>query len=239
MGLFRLWWVPSGASAADGAYVSYPADDLLDILALESHRAGAVVVGEDLGTVLESAREAMAERDVLSYRLLWFEEDDPRAWPPRAMAAVTTHDLPTVAGLWDGSDLAEQRTLGLRPNEEGTAAIRERLAEAGGLPPDADPQEAVLAAHRLLARAPCVLLAATLDDVLAVPERPNVPGADGARPNWSLALPVPLDDLERHPVVSRVAGILTDAVKAPAAAPSTSTPSTSTPSTSTASTSTA
>ena len=85
----------------------YPADDLLDIVCLESHRAGAVVVGEDLGTVEDGVREALAERGILGYRVLWFEDDDPAAWPELAMAAVTTHDLPTVAGLWTGSDTAD------------------------------------------------------------------------------------------------------------------------------------
>src|SRR3712207_7760174 len=114
----RLWWVPSGESAADGAYVRYPAEDLLDIVALESHRAQAVVVGEDLGTVEEGVREAMAEHGILSYRLLWFEDDDPAEWPDEAMAAITTHDLPTVAGLWTGADLEEQREYGTGTDEE-------------------------------------------------------------------------------------------------------------------------
>ncbi|MFL6095668.1 MAG: 4-alpha-glucanotransferase, partial [Blastococcus sp.] len=118
MGLFRLWWVPAGGSAAEGAYVRYPADDLLDIVALESHRAQALVVGEDLGTVEDGVREAMAEHGVLSYRLLWFEDDAPAEWPAAAMAAITTHDLPTVAGLWTGADLAEQRGLDTGTEEE-------------------------------------------------------------------------------------------------------------------------
>jgi 4-alpha-glucanotransferase len=215
MGLFRLWWVPAGGEPGDGAYVRYPADDLLDIVALESHRAGAVVVGEDLGTVEEAAREAMAERNLLSYRLLWFEEDDPATWPETAMAAVTTHDLPTVAGLWDGSDLAEQRRLGMAPNEEGTEAIRTRLAAAGGLASDAPADAAVRSAHRLLARAPCRLLTATLDDAIAEPERPNIPGADDGRPNWSLALPLPLEEVERHPLALEIAASLRDGVTTP------------------------
>ncbi len=118
MGLFRLWWVPSGGPATEGAYVRYPAEDLLDIVALESHRAQAVVVGEDLGTVEDGVRETLAEHGILSYRLLWFEEEPPTDWPEPAMAAITTHDLPTVAGLWTGSDLADQQRNETGPDDE-------------------------------------------------------------------------------------------------------------------------
>jgi 4-alpha-glucanotransferase len=207
MGLFRLWWVPADGSAADGAYVRYPSEDLLDIVALESHRAQALVVGEDLGTVEEGVREAMAEHDVLSYRLLWFEEDDPAQWPASAMAAVTTHDLPTVAGLWTGADLAEQREQATGTDEElarGRAALLSKLT---GLPDDATPEDAVRRAHELLARAPSALLSATLDDALAERRRPNMPGADD-RPNWSLPLPVPVDDLAEQPLVRAIATTL-------------------------------
>ena len=126
-GLFRLFWIPQNAEPSAGAYVRYPADELLAILALESARAGAYIVGEDLGTVEESAREKLAASHVLSYRLLWFEKDLPRAYPELALTAATTHDLPTVAGLWTGADLQAQRDLGLRPNEQGTLEICERL----------------------------------------------------------------------------------------------------------------
>src|SRR5581483_11751098 len=212
MGLFRLWWIPGGSRPADGGYVRYPADALLDIVALESHRAGAVVVGEDLGTVEAGVREAMSERAMLSYRLLWFEDDDPSDWPQTAVAAVTTHDLPTVAGLWDGSDLHSQRRLGLEPNEAATEAIRRRLAAAGRLPAEAEPAAVVIAAHQLLARAPSVLLTATLDDAVAEPERPNMPGADDQRPNWCLALPVTVEGLEQHALARQVASTLAEAV---------------------------
>jgi 4-alpha-glucanotransferase len=212
MGLFRLWWVPAGGSAADGAYVRYPAEDLLDIVALESHRAEAIVVGEDLGTVEDGVREALAEHGVLSYRLLWFEEDDPAQWPVEAMAAITTHDLPTVAGLWTGSDLAEQREHGLGSHEDlerGRASLLEHLA---GVPAGAPAAEAVEVAHRSLAAAPSILLSATLDDALAEERRPNMPGADG-RPNWSLPLPVPVEDLAAHPGVRSVAEVLAEGLQ--------------------------
>ncbi|MDQ3943785.1 MAG: 4-alpha-glucanotransferase [Actinomycetota bacterium] len=205
MGLFRLYWIPAGATPAQGAYVLYPHDDLLDILALESHRAGAWVVGEDLGTVEDRVRQELAERDVLSYRVMWFEPEPPRGFPEKALAAVTTHDLPTVAGLWTGADLAEQRKLGLEPNEEGQEAIRVRLAELAGLPDDAPAADAVVAAYRLLAGAPSMVLAATLEDALVVEERPNVPGTVDERPNWSVALPVPQEELERSETARAIA----------------------------------
>jgi 4-alpha-glucanotransferase len=210
MGLFRLWWVIRGSRPADGAYVRYPADDLLAIVALESHRAGAVVVGEDLGTVEGHVRHALFHHDILSYKLLWFEHDDPATWPPKAMAAVTTHDLPTVAGLWDGTDLDAQKRLGLQPNEESTAALRGRLVADGQVDRDADPAEAVVAAYRLLARSPAVLLSATLEDATVESERPNIPGSDDDRTNWSLALPVTLEALEEHPTAARISDVLAE-----------------------------
>ena len=150
MGLFRLWWVPADGSAADGAYVRYPAEDLLDIVALESSRAQALVVGEDLGTVEDGVREAMAEHGVLSYRLLWFEEDDPTEWPAASMAAITTHDLPTVAGLWTGADVEEQRAArhghrrgaGARPGLAARAPARPARRRPGGAGGRARPRTA-------------------------------------------------------------------------------------------------
>jgi 4-alpha-glucanotransferase len=211
MGLFRLWWVPAGGTPVEGAYVRYPAEDLLDIVALESHRAQALVVGEDLGTVEDGVREEMAAHGMLSYRLLWFEEDDPAQWPATSMAAVTTHDLPTVAGLWSGADLVEQREQGTGTDEElerGRASLLEHLP---GLPEKVPVQEAVQRAHELLARAPSMLLTATLDDAVAEERRPNMPGT-GRRPNWSLPLPVPVDELPGHPLVRALARTLSDGV---------------------------
>jgi 4-alpha-glucanotransferase len=208
MGLYRLFWIPRGASPADGTYVRYPSDDLLDIVALESHRAGAYVVGEDLGTVEDRVRADLAERDVLSYRLLWFERDEPARWPQKALAAVTTHDLPTVAGLWRGTDLEAQRKLDLRPNEEATAASRSFLREVAGLGEDAPSEDVAAAAYRTLAATPCLLLTATLDDALGVEQRPNMPGTIDQWPNWSIALPVPLEELPGHPGPARIAGAL-------------------------------
>ena len=213
LGLFRLWWVPTGGSAVDGAYVRYPSADLLDIVALESRRSGAVVVGEDLGTIEAGVREAMAEHGVLSYRLLWLDDDEPANWPELSLAAVTTHDLPTVAGVWTGADLTEQREHGLGSDAErsaGQAQLIDRLRSAG-LSPDATPGQVVVAAYRLLARAPSVLVSATLEDALVEPLRPNMPGA-GDRSNWCWALRLPLEDAMQHPTARAVAKVLTEAV---------------------------
>ncbi|HKR48338.1 MAG TPA: 4-alpha-glucanotransferase [Pseudonocardiaceae bacterium] len=204
MGLFRLFWIPPNAGPADGTYVRYQWREMLDILALESIRAQAYVVGEDLGTVEDMVRDELTARDVLSYRLLWFEDAPPRRFPQQALAAVTTHDLPTIAGLWSGTDLAEQRALDLKPNEESTEGIRSRLCKWVGLSGTERADEVVVRTHELLAQAPSRILNATLDDALAVPERPNIPGTTHERPNWSLALPVPLEDIETD---ARVAAI--------------------------------
>lgn len=208
MGLFRLFWIPRGAVPADGAYVRYPAEHLLAIVALESQRAGAVVVGEDLGTVEGGVRESLAARNVLSYRVTWFESDPPPRYPRLALAAVTTHDLPTIAGLWTGADLAEQQALGLSPNERAPRELVRRLAELTGLPESAAPAAVIEATHGLLADAPSALVTATLEDALAVVERPNMPGTSLERPNWSIALPEPLERLQTHPLALAIARAL-------------------------------
>jgi 4-alpha-glucanotransferase len=209
MGLSRLFWVPPGGTPLDGTYVRYPARDLLEILALESVRAGALVVGEDLGTVEPRTRRELAARDILSYRLLWFETAPPRRWPERALAAVTTHDLPTVAGLWTGSDLRDQEAAGTAPDAAGNAALRRRVGALTGLPADAPASQAVLATYAALAQAPCMLLVATLEDLLAVERRPNMPGTTAARwPSWSVPLPRPLDAVVAEPRAAQLARLL-------------------------------
>jgi 4-alpha-glucanotransferase len=187
MGLFRLWWVPEGRSPADGAYVRYPWQDLLAILALESVRAGAYVVGEDLGTVDPRMREELTRRDVLSYRLVWFG----REFPEKAMAAVTTHDLPTIAGVWSGTD---------------EPALRPQLAEWIDADAETPVEDVVVRTYERLAGAPSMVVAATLEDALLVEERPTVPGTtNDERPNWSVPLPKPLEEIEQDPVVVELA----------------------------------
>jgi 4-alpha-glucanotransferase len=209
MGLFRLFWIPESVGPTAGAYVRYDADELLGILALESERAKAYIVGEDLGTVDETARQQLAARGVLSYRVLWFETAPPSAYPERALAAVTTHDLPTIAGLWTGSDLRVQQELELKPNEEGIKQIRDRLAAMAGLSESSTIEEVIVRTYRLLAQAPCAILSATVDDALAVEERPNMPGTTIDQwSDWSLALPQSQEQLEAGQLVRAIARAL-------------------------------
>ena len=182
MGLFRQFWVPAGGSPGEGTYVRYPWRDLLGIVCLEAVRAGVFVVGEDLGTVERWVRDELAARDILSYRLLWFEEQPPARWPEKALAAVTTHDLPTVAGL--------------------VRAVRG---------PSAPVWPAVRDGYALLAGSPCLVVAATLEDVLEVEEQPNQPGTVGEW-NWSRPLPLLLEDVVRDRRLAEVAAILNSRV---------------------------
>jgi 4-alpha-glucanotransferase len=205
LGLFRLWWMPAGAGPADGAYVRNPTDELLEIVALESERAGAVVIGEDLGTVPPGVRDELRRRRLLSTRLALFERVPPSRYPRQAFAGVTTHDLPTIAGAWSGSDLDDQRAAGITPDAGSLALLRKRLWAAAGLGTDASLDELVVALHRRLAAAPPMLVAATLEDALRVEERPNLPGTVASqRANWSRALPKPIEDLAADPGVSSI-----------------------------------
>jgi 4-alpha-glucanotransferase len=225
LGLFRLFWVPPGGSAADGAYVRMPAPTLLDILALESQRAGAFVVGEDLGTVEAGVREEMDARDVLRYQVWWFETDPFEAWTSKALASVSTHDLPTVAGIWTGDDARMLEELGHAPDHGWHSRLRQRIVDATGVEEEADAADAVVALHGHLATAPNQLVLAQLDDAVATAVRPNVPGTDRTeRPaNWSQPLPVLADDLPDHPTVQAVARAMREgraasvAVETPAA----------------------
>jgi 4-alpha-glucanotransferase len=204
MGLFRLFWIPGGADPSMGAFVRYQADELLAIVALESHRAKALIVGEDLGTVEADIQARLAAHRILSYRLLWFETQLPSQYPELALAAVTTHDLPTIAGLWSGADLRIQHELGLQPNAEGFREIRAQLQRMINLPEDAAVHEVIVRAYQLLAEAPSAIITATLEDALAVEERPNMPTTTTEWPNWSIALPTPLETLQRSPLAQAI-----------------------------------
>lgn len=208
MGLFRLWWIPAGNRPGDGAYVRYPSDELLEIVAIESARAGAIVIGEDLGTVEPMVRSRLAEANVLSYRLAWFEPPDPNAYPELSLAAVTTHDLPTIAGVWTGSDLADLEATGQRTDVREMEKLRSQAATLSGLRDTAGVDEVVVGMHAWLARVPSRIVAVTLEDGLAVAQRPNMPGTVSEWPNWSIPLPVPLEEIALRPLASRVAEVM-------------------------------
>jgi malto-oligosyltrehalose synthase/4-alpha-glucanotransferase len=221
MGLMRLFWVPAGATPADGAYVRYPADELLGILALESQRQRCLVIGEDLGTVPEALRCALAEAGVLSYRVLYFERGPggeftaPEEYPREALVTSTTHDLPTLAGWWEGRDLALRAELALYPDEAlREAQVVERahdrarlllaLAHHGRLPPglSADPASAPRMSPALagailgyLAATPSAVLAVPLEDVAGVVDQANLPATVDQHPNWRRKLPLAVDGM--------------------------------------------
>ncbi|HVE49989.1 MAG TPA: 4-alpha-glucanotransferase [Casimicrobiaceae bacterium] len=217
MGLLRLFWIPSGARPKDGAYVQYPFEDLLSLLALESERHRCLVIGEDLGTVPDEVRAALLTHDVMSYRVLMFERDDsgafkpPDAYPEGALATAGTHDLPTLAGWWAGVDIDTRTSLGIFNAEQGNherrqrADDRSRLVEAlrrAGLLPvgehaDSPHLTAPLARAILafLAQTPCVLTVVQLDDALRVREQANLPGTVDEHPNWRRKLPLDTDGI--------------------------------------------
>jgi len=210
MGLMRLFWIPPGRTAHDGAYVRYPVEEMLAIVAVESHRYRCMVVGEDLGTVEDAMREALARADVLSYRLLYFEKQydggftPPEAYPPAALVAISTHDLATLAGWWSGHDLRRRLALGLFPDprlfdrqllDRAQERIRLLLAvrEAGLLSQDEAAQalahpapspRTMQAVHAYLAAAPSALMVFQLEDVAGEVEQANMPGTTDSHPNW-------------------------------------------------------
>ena len=195
LGLFRLFWVPEGGRPVEGAYVRSHAEEMLAVLAIESTRAGSFVVGEDLGTVEEGVRDDLREAGILGTRLVYFEDRPPSDWPTEVLGAVTTHDLPTVSGIWTGADADARAEAGL-PSEDhsGSRAALERLAPAGETA-----EQVVVATHRALAQSPAEVIYGTIDDVLVVDERPNMPGTTDEWPNWSIALPTMIDDLVSAP----------------------------------------
>ncbi|HVE76681.1 MAG TPA: 4-alpha-glucanotransferase [Actinomycetota bacterium] len=208
MGLFRLWWIPEGRGPAEGAYVTYPWRDLVSIVALESVRAGAFVIGEDLGTVEPSVREALAQAGVLSYRLLIFEGPDTSKYPVKSLAAVSTHDLPTIAGAWSRADFEAQERLGMDPSQDALEALRKTIGDAAGSQSNARVEDVVRGAYKKLCAAPSLLVAAGLEDVLEVEERPNFPGTMTEWPNWSIALPITVEAIQSDARAASIAEIM-------------------------------
>jgi 4-alpha-glucanotransferase len=215
-GLFRLWWVPNGRPATEGTYVRYDHEALIGILALEAHRAGALVVGEDLGVVEPWVRDYLRERGILGTSILWFERDaagkplPAEAYRELCLATVTTHDLPPTAGYLAGEHIDLRHDLGLltRPveqertiDEAARAEVMDMLVERGLMRPAAPGSEVVEALHRFLSWTPAKLLGVAVSDLAADHRVMNQPGTDEEYPNWRLPLagadgkPVLLEDL--------------------------------------------
>ena len=232
MGLFRLWWVPPGATAAEGTYVSYDDEAMLAVLALEAHRAGALVVGEDLGTVEDRVREALDDTGVLGSAVLWFETEEgeflsPESWRPLALASVTTHDLPTAAGFLAEEQVRVRDELGQLgvPVEQERANVRrehkaltDMLTSAGLL--DRCGGDMALAMHAVLAAAPSRIVLAAFGDAVGDLRQPNLPGTVDEYPNWRLPVadgdghPLGLEELLAHPGVRRLTTLMAEGVSA-------------------------
>ncbi|MBN0046354.1 4-alpha-glucanotransferase [Streptomyces actuosus] len=219
MGLFRLWWVPQGEPPTEGAYVRYDAEAMLAVLVLEASRAGAVVIGEDLGTVEPGVREALRERGVLGTSVLWFERDwegggrplPPDRWRSDCLATATTHDLPSTAARLSGEHVELRDRLGLltRPldveRSEAAADTGEwldlltrlgLLEGAGGGADRASEEAGIQAVHRFLLRTPARLVGVWLPDGVGDRRPQNLPGTWDQYPNWRL----PIADAQGHPV---------------------------------------
>jgi 4-alpha-glucanotransferase len=212
MGLLRLWVVPRGADAKEGAYLAYPIDDLMRLTALESHRHRAIVVGEDLGTVPPGFRQRLAANGIYGMRVLWFERERSRFTPPQAWSADTvamtsTHDLPTVAGWWRGKDIETRVQLRLTADgDRETAerskdrralwrAFRRAKAAAGEVPSPHETPPVADAAVKFIAQAASELTLLPLEDALALDDQPNLPGTIDQHPNWRRRYPGSASDL--------------------------------------------
>jgi 4-alpha-glucanotransferase len=229
MGLARLWLIPDGASPAEGAYLAYPAADLLRLLAMESQRHQAIVIGEDLGTLPYGFHETLETAGVHGMRVLWFERDGqafaaPDRWDDSAVAMTSTHDLPTVAGWWHGTDIATRAAcgrLGKGVSEADVTAERnmDRVAlwqafvcegvAAGDPPPPENTPQAVDAALAFVARTNSPLCLLPVEDVIGQEEQPNLPGTMDEHPNWRRRLPRDAGSILDPPeVAARVAKLV-------------------------------
>jgi 4-alpha-glucanotransferase len=236
LGLMRQYWVAPGMKADQGVYISFPLDDILRIIALESQRAKCCVIGEDLGTVPEGFSDIMQAAGLLSYKVLYFERwqsglfKRPECYPELSMVTVSTHDLPTLAGWWTGNDLKWRQQLNLYPNEamgetERANRIidREQLLAAlldqdvispDELPPQAPAQinrALTLAVQRFLAKAPSAIQLIPAEDALECIEQVNIPGTVDEHPNWRRKLPVSIDEFWQQASVQQMVTTLQQA----------------------------
>ncbi|MBB3660865.1 4-alpha-glucanotransferase [Rhizobium sp. BK650] len=224
----RLFLVPTDATPADGAYVRYPIDDMLEELAYMSVRHQSIVIGEDLGDVAAGLREDLAAVGVLSYRILSYEQSkegfvQPQDYPELALACVSTHDHQTFSGWWKASDINLRLEHGLvskgmtlqhrKIRKSERKSLLAALAAAGMIGPDEqsgaeDPEQLVVAVHEYVASTPCMLVSVRLADLTNEEAPTNIPGTDKTYPNWRPKLSVDLAALEHLPMVRRIANVM-------------------------------
>ncbi|WP_079032493.1 4-alpha-glucanotransferase [Streptomyces specialis] len=242
MGQYRLWWIPEGAAPHEGTYVAYDADAMLGVLALEAHRSGVAVIGEDLGTVEPGVRADLAGRGVLGTSVLWFERHwerrkqpplRPEEWRAACLATVTTHDLPPTATRLDGSYIRLKERLGLQ--DDAAEALRSLMAEnaewldtfarLGLLPRGAPEEQRIAAAYRFLARTPAAMVGIWLPDAIGDRRPQNLPGTWREYPNWRLPVadgtgrPVTLEELTGSARVAALVRAVREELARPAAGP--------------------
>jgi 4-alpha-glucanotransferase len=236
IGLFRLWWIPKGAPPTDGTYVRYDHEAMIGVVALEAHRAGAVVVGEDLGTVEPWVRDYLRERGLFGTSILWFEADGDggplpaEKWREYCLSSVTTHDLPPTAGYLAGEHVRLREKLGLltRPADEELAGDQAQqaawlaeLRRVGLLGDDPTVDQVVLALYRYLGRTPSKLLSLSLADAVGDVRTQNQPGTTDEYPNWRVPLRGPdnhkllLEDVFSDPRAAALAEAMKQIVHPP------------------------
>jgi 4-alpha-glucanotransferase len=217
LGLMRLYVIPYALTAKDGAYLRFPFHRMLDVIADESRQDECIVIGEDLGTVPEGFRETVADWGLWSYLVVLFEREGdgsfrpPSRYPEKAIATMTTHDLPTFAGWMSGHDLAVKRSIGVDPGEtdddrdRSRTALRHALEHFEGAP---DSYERVAA---FLANTPTRLVSISIEDVLDLKDQINIPGTVNEHPNWRRRLPVDLEQIGSDQRLRRIAEIFSRA----------------------------
>jgi 4-alpha-glucanotransferase len=217
LGLRRLYLIPHGVSAKEGAYIRLPLDSLLAVTALMSEQHRCIVIGEDLGTVPDDFRQKLRNWGIWSYQVMLFERfGDGQFMPPQcyrdnALVVFGTHDTPTFAGWQQSLDLELRRTLGMEPGEtpgdraRALDALRRDLGERGMHTLD------FLSVAKYLTHAPSRLLLISLEDICGVKEQVNLPGTLAEYPNWSRVLPVPLEEMRSRPELGALARIMGEA----------------------------
>jgi 4-alpha-glucanotransferase len=208
MRFFRLWWIPDNKPATDGAYVLDYANDLMGILALESVRAGFIVIGEDLGTVTDEVRASLTQHGILSYRVLWFERHPdgsfkkPEEYPAQAAATTSTHDLPTLAGFFQSRDIEARKAAGLADEAGYQQQLEDRRREIERL------HDALKSAGfendpiGFLLSTPCELAIINQEDLTGETEQQNLPGSTWQHPNWRRKMKVAVEDFQ--PIAARL-----------------------------------